>query len=247
MRKIMTRSKVNILGIEFDNFTQKEFVHQLIADSQHHLNRFVVTANPEIVLTAYHDLNYQQIINHADYVTADGIGIVKGAQILGTPLAERVTGFDTMQALLQYADQNQKKVYFLGGKPEVTTALRSVIKKKYPHLIISGVHNGYFNDAEPIIYEIQQARPDFVFVALGFPKQEFFIAHHRSVSNSIWMGVGGSFDVLTGNVKRASEFWINHHIEWLFRLIQEPTRFKRMLALPRYLLCVYNQKFKQKK
>ena len=106
----MTRSKVNILGIEFDNFTQKELVHQLIADNQQHLNRFVVTANPEIVLAATRDPNYQQIINHADYVTADGIGIVKGAQILGTPLAERVTGVDTMHALLRSADQNQKKV-----------------------------------------------------------------------------------------------------------------------------------------
>ena len=121
----MTRSKVNILGIEFDNFTQKELVHQLIADNQQHLNRFVVTANPEIVLAATRDPNYQQIINHADYVTADGIGIVKGAQILGTPLAERVTGFDTMHALLRSADQNQKKVYFLGGKPAVITALSS--------------------------------------------------------------------------------------------------------------------------
>ena len=177
----MTRSKVNILGIEFDNFTQKELVHQLIADNQQHLNRFVVTANPEIVLAATRDPNYQQIINHADYVTADGIGIVKGAQILGTPLAERVTGFDTMQALLQYADQNQKKVYFLGGKPAVITALKNVIEEKYPHLVIAGMHNGYFNDEDPIVREIQQVQPDFVFVALGFPKQDFFIAHHRSV------------------------------------------------------------------
>lgn len=247
MRKATMHLKVNILGIEFDNFTQKEFVNQLILDSQQGLNRFVVTANPEIVLSANHDPNYQQIINHADYVTADGIGIVKGAKILGTPLAERVTGFDTMLALLQYADQNQKKVYFLGGKPVVITALRNVIKEKYPHIVIAGMHNGYFNDEKPIVNEIQRVQPDFVFVALGFPKQDFFIAHYRSISNSIWMGVGGSFDVLTGNVKRASEFWINHHIEWLYRLIQEPTRFKRMLALPRYLICVYKQKFKQKK
>ena len=183
----MTRLKVNILGIEFDNFTQKELVHQLITDNQQHLNRFVVTANPEIVLAATRDPNYQQIINHADYVTADGIGIVKGAQILGTPLAERVTGFDTMQALLQYADQNQKKVYFLGGKPAVITALKNVIEEKYPHLVIAGMHNGYFNDEDPIVREIQQVQPDFVFVALGFPKQDFFIAHHRSVANSLWI------------------------------------------------------------
>lgn len=240
-------SKVNILGIQFDNFTQKEFIEQLINDSQQHKNRFVVTANPEIVLAAEKDQAYQKIINQADYVTADGIGIVKGAKILGKPLAERVTGFDTMQGLLRFANDHQKKVYFLGGKPNVINELKQVIRRDYPQLVIAGTHDGYFDDPASIINEIRDTHPDFVFVALGFPKQDFFIAKHRQISDSIWMGVGGSFDVLTGNVKRAPQKWIDHHVEWLYRLIQEPTRFKRMLALPKYLIKVYIQKFKQKK
>lgn len=240
-------SKVNILGIQFDNFTQKEFIEQLINDSQQHKNRFVVTANPEIVLAAEKDQAYQKIINQADYVTADGIGIVKGAKILGKPLAERVTGFDTMQGLLRFANDHQKKVYFLGGKPNVINELNQVIHRDYPQLVIAGTHDGYFDDPSSIINAIRDTHPDFIFVALGFPKQDFFIAKHRQISDSIWMGVGGSFDVLTGNVKRAPQKWIDHHVEWLYRLIQEPTRFKRMLALPKYLIKVYIQKFKQKK
>lgn len=241
----MKKTKVNILGIQFDNFSQQEFVQHLINDNQNHQNRFVVTANPEIVMAAKKNKNYQRIINSADYITADGIGIVKGAQILGTPLVERVTGFDTMLDLLEFANQNYKKVFFVGGKPEVISALKIKINEEYPHINMVGAYDGYFNDETPVINDIQQKQPDFIFVALGFPKQDFFIAHHRNIANAIWMGVGGSFDVLTGKVKRAPAFWINHHLEWLYRLIQEPSRFKRMLALPRYLMQIYITKFKK--
>lgn len=238
--------EVNILGINFMKLTQKQLVDSLINDQQQNKNRFVVTANPEIVLESRKNPEYQHIINNADYVTADGIGIIKGAQILGDPLPQRVTGFDTMLSLLKYADQQQKSVYFLGTKKEVLQQLITNIEEKYPHLIISGYHDGYFNDETQIIEEINQKQPNFIFVALGFPKQDFFIAKHRKHSNSIWMGVGGSFDVLAGNVKRAPQFWIDHHIEWLYRLIQEPKRFKRMLALPKYLMLIYREKFNKK-
>lgn len=241
----MKSPKINVLGVKFNNFTQQEFIQQLIDDSNHHRNRFVVTANPEIVMAAQRDRNYQKIINDASYVTADGIGIVKGAQILGTPLAERVTGFDTMLGLLTFADQNHKKVFFVGGKPEVISKLKVKINDKYPHINVVGTYDGYFDDETPIVNAIHQSQPDFVFVALGFPKQDFLIAHHRDVAKAIWMGVGGSFDVLTNQVKRAPAFWINHHLEWFYRLMQEPSRLKRMLVLPRYLIQVYITKLKK--
>ncbi|MGX5377946.1 WecB/TagA/CpsF family glycosyltransferase [Ligilactobacillus sp. LYQ135] len=237
--------KVNILGIDFLNITQKQLVARLIQDDLHHQNRFVVTANPEIVLAARKNPQYQTIINQADYVTADGIGIIKGAKILKKPLPERVTGYDTMLELLQYANQAHKKVYFLGAKEAVIQSMIPQIQKKYPNLIIAGYHHGYFKNAQPIIDEIKHVQPDFIFVALGFPRQDFFIAAHRQSVDAIWMGVGGSFDVLSGNIKRAPQFWIDHHIEWLYRLIQEPQRFKRMLALPKYLALVYLQKIKK--
>ena len=237
---------VNILGINFDDLTLSELIAHLKDDSQHHRNRFIVTANPEIVLAAYHDFAYRQVINNADYVTADGIGIIKGAQILNDPLPGRVTGYDTFLKLLQYTNHYHKKVYFLGAKPQVLTQMISNIRSHYPHLRIVGAHDGYFNNEQLIITQIQQTQPDFIFVALGFPKQEFFIAHHRQIVNAIWMGVGGSFDVLSGTVKRAPQFWIDHHLEWLYRLLQEPSRFKRMLALPLYLILVYKQKIQHK-
>ncbi|MFT8825769.1 MAG: WecB/TagA/CpsF family glycosyltransferase [Liquorilactobacillus mali] len=235
--------KVAVLGVNFTKITNKELLEQLKTDSLNHSNRFVITANPEIVLYARDNPEYLAVIKSADYTTADGIGIIKGANILKTPLPERVTGFDTLCSLLEFADKEQKSVYFLGAKPETIKKAIAKIRHEYPALKIAGYHDGYFEDEQEIATEIKASNPDFVFVALGFPKQEFFIAKHRQLTASIWMGVGGSFDVLAGTVKRAPLFWQKHHIEWLYRLFQEPSRFWRMLALPKYLIMIYLEKF----
>lgn len=239
--------KVNVLEIDFLPTTNREFRQTLINDNVMHKSRFVVTANPEIVLAARADKHYADVISQADYVTADGIGIVIGAKILGHPLPERITGYDTMIALLKYADRTQKKVYLLGAKPEVLEKVKEQLAIQYPNIIIAGAHDGYFSadEEDSIAADIQQSQPDFIFVALGFPKQEYFIAKYKDKANAIWMGVGGSFDVLSGTVKRAPEFWQNHHIEWLYRLLKEPTRFKRMLALPRYLALVCRERIRR--
>ena len=162
---------VNILGINFLSITNKQFVDQLKTDSNLHLNRFVVTANPEIVLAARKDKEYASIINSADYVVADGIGIIKGAKILKKPLPERVTGYDTMLSLLSWANQEHKKIYFLGAKPEVAQTLSSKIKETYPGIHIAGINDGYFKDDSYIVETIKNSNPDIIFVALGFPKQ----------------------------------------------------------------------------
>lgn len=232
-------STVNVLGIDFINATNKEFLAQLKTDSNAGYNRFVVTANPEIVLAAKNNPALKQAIASSDYTTADGIGIVKGAKILKTPLPERITGYDTMVTLLDWADKEKKRVYFLGAKPAVLADVKKQVALRFPNLIIAGSHDGYFKDEAPIVKEIATSQPDFVFVATGFPKQELFIAKNRHVANAIWMGVGGSFDVLAGHTKRAPKFWVDHHLEWFYRLIKEPSRFIRMLALPKYLLMVY--------
>lgn len=236
-------STVNVLGFDFIKATQQEFVEQLKKDSLSHKNRFVVTANPEIVLTALNDPEYSSVIKGADYLTADGIGIVKGAKILGSSLPGRVTGFDTMTAILKWCDEERKKIYFLGAKNEVIMTMIEKIKTTYPGIVIAGFHDGYFKDESGIVREIQSSEPDFVFCALGFPKQEYFIEKNRRVTDAIWMGIGGSFDVLAGYAERAPQWWIDHHIEWLYRLYREPTRFLRMMALPKYLLLVYRYKF----
>lgn len=234
---------VNVLGLDFIKATQTEFLEQLKRDSQTKANRFIVTANPEIVLAAKDDLAYAKTIRSADYVTADGIGIIKGAKILGEPLPERVTGYDTLIALLSFANKHQKRVFFLGARPAVLQQVLTKVATKYPNLVISGSCDGYFKDEAKVAEQIKQAEPDFVFVALGFPKQEFFIAKYQDLASAIWMGVGGSFDVLSGQTKRAPNWWIDHHLEWAYRLLKEPSRFFRMLALPKYLLLVYRKKY----
>ncbi|MFT8727955.1 MAG: WecB/TagA/CpsF family glycosyltransferase [Liquorilactobacillus ghanensis] len=235
--------KINILGIQFSQLTNQQLIKQLTLDLEQQQCRFIVTANPEIVLYARKHFEYAAILKQADLITADGIGIVIGAKLLGQPLPERVTGFDTLQQLLKVAEKKQKSVYFLGARATVLNTALKNIQRQYPKLIIAGYHDGYYQSAAEIGQTIKQLQPDIVLVALGFPKQETFISQYAAGTHAIWMGVGGSFDVIAGKVKRAPLFWQKHHIEWCYRLLQEPSRLPRMLALPKYLLLVLGQKF----
>ncbi|TMT00693.1 WecB/TagA/CpsF family glycosyltransferase [Apilactobacillus kunkeei] len=243
----MKNKNVNILGFDFLNSPFNDFMENIKKRIDNRENTFVVTANPEIVVHALNDQKYTDTIKKSDYLVADGIGIVMGANILGSDMSERITGYDILLDLLNWGNQNQKSAYFLGAKPEVIADLKKIIPQKYPGLTVSGYHDGYFTDDNEIAAEIKQKQPDMVFAALGFPKQEYFIEKHRHVNDGLWIGLGGSFDVLSGHVQRAPQFWINHHIEWLYRLIKEPTRFKRMLALPKFIRLVKKQKKNESK
>ncbi|QEA31971.1 WecB/TagA/CpsF family glycosyltransferase [Secundilactobacillus malefermentans] len=233
---------VNVLGVSFINTTNDKFIHQLTQDIDERKNTFVVTANPEIVMYADGHPDYAATIKDADYVTPDGIGIIKGAQMLNQPLQERITGYDTFLSLLKWGNDQHKSAYFLGAKPEVILDLKKVLTKTYPNLVIAGIHDGYFDNEAPIINDIKESQPDLVFVALGFPKQENLIAKYRHVNNGLWIGIGGSFDVLSGHVIRAPKFWQDHHLEWLYRGLTDPKRAKRLLSLPKYLLKVKKSK-----
>ena len=229
---------VNILNVPFIKTTNAGFVQQLQTDILAHHNRFVVTANPEILMYAREHPDYQQVLTQADYITPDGIGVIQGAQILGTPLPERITGYDTLLTLLEWGSQQHQRIFLLGANPAVLNQVSTIVQRDYPGIVVAGARDGYYDDEQTIVDQIVAAQPDMVFVATGFPKQEFFIAEHRQRLDALWMGVGGSFDVIAGAVKRAPLFWQKHHVEWLYRLIQEPSRFKRMLVLPRYLRLV---------
>lgn len=229
---------VNILNVPFIKTTNAGFVQQLQTDILAHRNRFVVTANPEILMYAREHPDYQQVLTQADYITPDGIGVIQGAQILGTPLPERITGYDTLLTLLEWGSQQHQRIFLLGANPAVLKQVTTIVQRDYPGIVVAGARDGYYDDEQTIVDQIVAAQPDMVFVATGFPKQEFFIAEHRQRLDALWMGVGGSFDVIAGAVKRAPLFWQKHHVEWLYRLIQEPSRFKRMLVLPRYLRLV---------
>ncbi|WP_395321359.1 WecB/TagA/CpsF family glycosyltransferase [Levilactobacillus parabrevis] len=239
-------STVTVLDLPFVKTTAANFqqtIQQRIIAQQ---NTFVVTANPEIVMYAHHNPAYKQLVQSADFITPDGIGILDGAKILKQPLPERITGFDTLIRLLQWASDHHRSAYFVGAKPEVIAALKQKLPRDYPGLIIAGIHDGYFKDDTAIIADIQRTQPDMVFAALGFPKQEEFVATHRHMTKGLWMGVGGSFDVLAGAVDRAPKFWQDHHLEWFYRTVKEPKRLKRIAVIPHYLHLVRQQAKRQR-
>lgn len=241
----MHKNRIDILGTQFDNFTEKQFHQHLDYDLDTHANKFIVTANPEIVLSARKDSKFLKIVNNADYVIPDGIGIIKGANSLGTPMHERITGFDTLKYLVETANRKLLKVYILGAKPEVIKATAEKIKHDYPQVDLVGYHDGYFKDDKPIVDEIVKKKPDIVLVALGYPKQEYFINKYRYNADAIWIGVGGSFDVFSGTKKRAPKIFQKLSLEWFYRLITEPTRFDRMLAIPKYMKLIKQEKKKK--
>ncbi|MCF6515623.1 WecB/TagA/CpsF family glycosyltransferase [Lactobacillus sp. S2-2] len=235
-------STTSILNIPFVNESFDTFMTQIKNDINLHENRFVITANPEIAVHAYDNKDYLDLIKKSDYVVPDGIGIVNASKEFSTPIKERISGYDIFCDLLKWGNENNKSAYFIGSKPEVITDLQKKLNQDYPTLQIKGIHDGYFNNPNEILNEIKHTKPDMVFVGLGFPKQEEFIDKHRPINNGLWIGLGGSFDVMSGHVKRAPKFWINHHLEWLYRFITQPTRFKRMLAIPKFLRLVKKQK-----
>lgn len=240
----MELEKVDILGIPFVNTTKTGFVEKL----DNHLTRqdkvFVVTANPEIVMKAIEEDSYKKVIDQATYITADGIGVVKAAQLLNYPLPERVTGYDTMMELLELAERKQYSIYLLGGQEETLQKAVTNIHTNFPNINIVGHHNGYFDwNQTHIQEEIKATNPDLVFVALGVPRQENWIAENLPhFQKGVFMGVGGSFDVIAGTVERAPVAWQKANLEWLYRLLKQPSRWKRMLALPRFGLKILKVK-----
>lgn len=238
----MHKNRVNILGTEFDNFTEKQFHELVTTDLDNHTNKFIVTPNPEIVLSARTNARFSNIVNNADYVIPDGIGIIKGANMLGTPMHERITGFDTMMFLIKQANEKHLKMYLLGAKPEVINANVARIKQEFSNIDLVGYHDGYFQDEGMVAADIQEKSPNIVLVALGSPKQEYFINKYRDRCNAMWIGIGGSFDVFSGTKKRAPKIIQKLSLEWFYRLVKEPTRIGRMLAIPKYLHLIKQEK-----
>ncbi|MCX8726052.1 WecB/TagA/CpsF family glycosyltransferase [Lactobacillus sp. B4007] len=241
--------KVDVLGVDFDNKSFHQFQNEFIGRINVHQSTFVVTANPEIVLAANENPEFMKILNYdADYITPDGIGIIKAANILGTPLKERVTGYDLFTWLMKLANDRSLRVYLIGAKPNVIHAIQDKIAHEYSDIQLVGAEDGYFKeDLEVIAYQIERAEPDLVFAALGSPRQEQLLALlRRNLLPALMMGVGGSFDVFSGMVKRAPQLWQRAHLEWFYRLLKEPLRFKRVSKLPRFMLDVHQAK-KEKK
>lgn len=240
--------QVNILGIPFTNMDHVTLVQQLQLHIEQKEKSFVVTANPEIVMRAHDNPYYMDCLQAASYITADGIGIVKASQLLKNPLPERVTGYDIMMEFLQIADQKKYRIFMLGARENTLQRAIANVQNHYPHIEVVGSRNGYFDWGDSgVAEEIYEAQPDIVFVALGVPKQERWIAENFSKFNKgIFICVGGSIDVVAGDVKRAPMKWQNMNLEWLYRLVKQPSRWRRMHALPRFTYHVSKQKVKNR-
>ncbi len=230
---------VNILGVHVNKYTMKQAVEKATEFLENDKLSMIFTPNSEILLYASNNPNFTELLNQADMIIPDGIGVVYGAKILGNPLDERVAGFDLVCNLLPILAEKGKSIYLLGAKPGVAEMAAQNIKTNYPGIVIAGTHDGYFKDDEEVIADINEAKPDFLMVCLGFPKQEMWIYNnsHR-LSAKVAIGAGGCLDVFAGTVQRAPQFYCDHGIEWLYRLIKQPSRFVRMLALPKFGLKV---------
>lgn len=240
----MDDKKVSILGIPFDNLTRVEFLGQLLVRMEANQKTFLVTANPEIVMYAKEDNEYFDLLLKADYVAPDGIGIVRAAKKLGTPIKERVPGFELMLGLLELSNKNKKRVFFIGAEEEVIRQAVKNAEEIWPDLEVVGYHHGYFDHSDPEMIEyVQSLKPDLILVAFGFPRQEKWIYQYlQTAQHGIAVGVGGSFDVLSGKSKRAPKIVQELHIEWLYRLIKQPSRYRRMLALPAFMKEINKQR-----
>ena len=235
--------RIDVLGVGFDNLTMQEAVDRGMSLLRGEGMHYVVTPNPEIVEICRENPEANRVINRADLVLPDGIGVIKGAAMLGTPLKERTPGIEFASHLMGRMAKEGLSLYLLGAKPGVAELAAEKLSETYPGLKIAGTHDGYFKEDGPVVDAIAASGADCVFVCLGAPKQEFWIERNGPATGAhLLCGLGGSLDVFAGTVERAPKFWCDHGLEWFYRLCKEPKRIGRMMKLPLFLVHVKREK-----
>jgi len=235
--------KIDVLGVQFDDLTREEAAcrgAELLSEDSFH---YVVTPNPEFILTSEKDEGFRAVLNGADLVLPDGIGVVYAAKILGTPIRERVAGIEFAADMLDRLNETGGRLYLLGAKPGVAEKAGARIVERCPNITLCGTQDGYFRDEEEVLLKVAAARPDLLFVCLGAPKQEKWMARWgRHTGARLAIGLGGALDVFAGNVERAPERWQKLGLEWAYRLKREPQRAGRMAKLPLVLVQAVRQR-----
>lgn len=231
--------KENILGVDVSNETYESLIANAFTRIEENKQSMIVAINPEKIIKAQQDEALKQLLNEAEFQIPDGVGVLIASRLKGGNIRSRVTGVDLMMKLVEKASQQGKSIFLYGAKPGIADKAKQKLECLYPSIQVKGVIDGYEKDFLYIKETINQKEPDILFVALGSPKQEEWIKENRSeLMVSIFQGVGGSFDVLAGNVNRAPAIFRRLGLEWFYRLIREPKRWKRQLALPIFLLKV---------
>ena len=239
--------RIDVLGVGFDNVTPEEALDRAAALMEETGPHLVATPNPEIVNLARNDGDFAAVLAKADLVVPDGIGVVYASRILGRPLKGRVPGIELAQSLMSVMAQRHKRLFLLGAKPGVAEMAETNLRTQYPGLVVCGTHDGYFTDDAPVAEAIRESGADVVFVCLGAPKQEKWIAQWGEATGaSLLLGLGGSLDVFAGQVKRAPEAFQKLGLEWFYRLCCQPSRIGRMAKLPLFLVSAAAARVKGK-
>ncbi|MCA9778429.1 MAG: WecB/TagA/CpsF family glycosyltransferase [Candidatus Eremiobacteraeota bacterium] len=201
----------------------------------------MVTLGTEMVMSAQENEEFRVIVESADLVVPDGIGVVMASRLAGLEAPERVTGVELLHDLVE-ASNDETGFFFYGSAPGVAEQAVANLQSKVKPFLCAGILDGYVQDPEIVLVEIEKSRPQILFVALGSPRQESFLSQHRErlekAGVRLGVGVGGSFDVYAGTVERAPAWVQKVHMEWLYRLLKQPSRWRRMLALPRFAMRV---------
>lgn len=216
----------------FDKLYKKgaQSFYEILSDNlKNNMKTFVVTANPETFMISEKNEDVRKMLLDKETVMVpDGIGVLKAGKKIGYNIEERITGIDIANELLKFGNEQKKSIYLFGSKQEVIDSMKIVIKEQYPNLKLVGTSNGYVTDKDKVFDEIVKLEPDIVLVALGIPLQEMLIYKHLNrFKKGIFVGVGGSFDVMSGMKKRAPKIFIKLNLEWLYRIMKEPKRLKR--------------------
>lgn len=250
--KILGKNKrITILNTTIDVLNTKETIELVEKYVKTKTPLHLMGVNADKINEVNDNELMKKIVNSCGIINADGASVVLASKYLGTPLPERVAGIDLMQDLVKVCEEKNYSIYLLGAKQEVVEKTAEVLKNRYKNLRILGIHNGYFKEDywKTISKELKKKKPDFVFVGISSPMKEYLIEFLQNDGNkSVFMGVGGSFDVISGNIPRAPKWMQKANLEWLFRVIQEPRRlFKRYFVGNRkFIKAVKREKIKNK-
>ncbi|MBF0410103.1 MAG: WecB/TagA/CpsF family glycosyltransferase [Candidatus Riflebacteria bacterium] len=253
--KIPEKEKVEIMGVAIDRVSREDVLQKI--DTAIAYNRasekiffHIVTADSLAIMRSRKERKFLEVLQRASLVIPDGAGLIWAADFLGTPLIGRIPGVALIEEICSMAEKKKYSVFFLGASPGRAEKASEILKAKFPELIISGTHHGYFSEGseteESVLRKLSDHKPDVLFVALGVPRQEYFISRLRMIIDKVVViGVGGSLDVISGALPRAPVFMQKFALEWLFRLYKEPKRFKRMMAIPKFVMSVIREKIYQ--
>jgi N-acetylglucosaminyldiphosphoundecaprenol N-acetyl-beta-D-mannosaminyltransferase len=241
----MTSQRIRILGVSIDNVTMDEAVALIMTAATASWPRHVVTVNPEYVMAARRLPEFAAVLDAADLAVPDGVGLMWAARWRRTPLRQRVAGVDLVERVAAAAAERGLGVFFLGAAPGVAEQASAVLSRRYPGLRVSGAFAGSPGRAgDPdIIGRVSGSGARILFVAFGAPLQDLWIARNQPrLPVGVAMGVGGAFDFISGRVPRAPAWLRRVGLEWLYRLIRQPWRWRRMLALPRFAWAVIRER-----